>query len=95
MSGLADYDPPPVLRTLAEARQCIYLGPVLTADEVKTYAAELLRGGIPCRHCNGEIPGYHCGHPVEGPFTKVAGKCTSCNGFSRLPVAESRSLATG
>lgn len=77
MSGLGSYDPPPILRSLSEARLCVYLGPTLTAEEVKAYEAELLRGGIPCRQCNGEIPAHHCSHAEAGPFTRLP-KCMAC-----------------
>lgn len=82
MSGLADYDPPPFLRTVDEAGKCLYLGPVLTEQEVDRYKSELLAGGIPCRSCNKTIPGHHCQHAKAGPFTRIAGKCTSCVAFA-------------
>lgn len=81
MSGLADYDLPPLLRTVDQAKKCIYLGPVLTEEEVERYKADLLAGGIPCRSCDKTIPGHHCRHEQAGPFTRIAGKCTSCVAF--------------
>ena len=81
MSGLADYTPAPSLRTVAAAGKCQFLGANLTEQEVKQYQMELLSGGIPCKLCNGQIPAYHCNHPEQGPFTRIAGKCTSCPAF--------------
>lgn len=87
-SGLADYD---ILRTADEARRCRFLGANLNTVEVAKYTAELLAGGIPCRQCDGKVPGYHCSHPVAGPFTRIVGKCNLCRHFlagTDLPVAD-------
>ena len=83
--GIAAYDPPPVLRSEDKARRCKFLGANLTEEEVKQYTAQLLAGGIPCRQCDGKIPGHHCSHQTAGPFTRVAGKCTSCRYFATAP----------
>jgi hypothetical protein len=91
MSGIGDYDPPPILRSLDAAKSCLHLGPTLTAEEVKQYETELLRGGIPCRQCNGEIPAQHCRHPEVGPFTRPA-RCVTCRAWQAAsPAASPRS----
>lgn len=87
-NGLADYDPPPHLRSPDVASQCIHLGATLTPEEVKEYEHQLLSGGIPCRQCSGAIPGRHCSHPVAGPFTRVAGKCTSCKAWVGMSLSK-------
>lgn len=81
MAGLAEYDPPKYLRSPQQAKTCIYFGANLTAEEVQQHKLQLLRGGIPCKTCGGAIPGYHCSHATQGPFTQPAGKCTSCTFF--------------
>lgn len=64
------------LRSLPLAKQCMYLGERLTADEVKQHQ---LMG---CRSCTGEVPAFHCKLPGakkfnDGPYTRL-GDCTSC-----------------
>jgi hypothetical protein len=81
-NGVGDYDPPPLLRSPEVAATCRFLGPTLTPAEVAAYEEQLRAGGIPCRHCDGRIPGRHCSHDEAGPFTRVAGRCTAC-GFWR------------
>ena len=88
MAGLSDYTPLPPLRSLDEARLCIYLGNNLTEEEVKQYTDQLLAGGIPCRTCGGQIPGYHCSHELAGPFTRIAGKCNACTHWRGNAVTE-------
>jgi hypothetical protein len=74
-------------RSVDDAKLCLYLGDNLTEQEVDSFKSELLAGGIPCKNCNGTIPGYHCSHPTEGPFTRIAGRCTSCVKYvdARMP----------
>jgi hypothetical protein len=76
MPGLDDYTPRPHRRTLDEARKCKFLGLRLTQAEVD---ANRLMG---CRTCNNEVPAFHCSHTSHGPFTMLAGDCTSCLGFA-------------
>lgn len=85
-AGLADYTPPMPKRTKEQAKLCIYLGANLTEAEVEQYTSQLLAGGIPCKQCNGEIPGYHCSHPEAGPFTRLVGKCTICDYWNDTPI---------
>lgn len=80
-AGLAGYDLPKFLRTPEEAGRCKFLGANLNTVEVAKYTAELLAGGIPCRQCDGKVPGYYCLHPVAGPFTRIIGKCNLCRHF--------------
>lgn len=68
---------PRLLRSLPLAKQCIYLGERLTAEEVKE---KQLAG---CRTCSGEVPAFHCKLPGakkfnNGPYTRLA-ECMNCN----------------
>lgn len=83
-AGTAEVRTRPILRNLTVAKQCLKLGANLTREEVQEYESQLLAGGIPCRSCNGTIPGYRCADAEVGPFTTLA-RCMSCTAHEAAP----------
>lgn len=84
--------------------RCIHLGEYLNSDEVNQYRTELLAGRIPCKTCEGNVPGgipaQHCHNEIAGPFTYI-GKCCTCNHYAYqvnaelLPVEDAPAVGSG
>lgn len=72
------------LRHLEMAKQCKFLGDILTPEEVKV---KQLSG---CRTCTGEVRVHHCKLPNARKFngdaiTRPAGECMNCTDWKATP----------